>query len=96
VLTDGESYDSVSVAAQNLLSDGVEVFAVGVAGFKHVQLLAIANSNETNVIELNDFNDLTTKIGEIAKKVCSHASEGMFQLNDFRVTGYTVRVSGCQ
>ncbi|XP_078618167.1 uncharacterized protein LOC144885875 isoform X1 [Branchiostoma floridae x Branchiostoma japonicum] len=76
VLTDGESYDSVSVAAQNLLSDGVEVFAVGVAGFKHVQLLAIANSNETNVIELNDFNDLTTKIGEIAKKVCSYASEG--------------------
>eukprot|EP00058_Branchiostoma_floridae_P026676 XP_002612167.1 hypothetical protein BRAFLDRAFT_88906 [Branchiostoma floridae] len=73
VLTDGESYDSVSVAAQNLLSDGVEVFAVGVAGFK---LIAIANSNETNVIELNDFNDLTTKIGEIAKKVCSHASEG--------------------
>ncbi|CAH1253806.1 ZAN [Branchiostoma lanceolatum] len=76
VVTDGESYDSVTAAAQNLAADGVKVYAIGVGGFDHKELLQIANNDQDNVIELTDFNALATKIDEIATAVCTYPSEG--------------------
>eukprot|EP00058_Branchiostoma_floridae_P002594 XP_002588082.1 hypothetical protein BRAFLDRAFT_83083 [Branchiostoma floridae] len=73
VLTDGKSSDSVSGPSRDLVAAGVEVYAIGVGKFDHGQLLQIANNKQNNVIELNNFNALATKIDMISTNVCSYA-----------------------
>ncbi|XP_078618075.1 scavenger receptor cysteine-rich domain-containing protein DMBT1-like isoform X1 [Branchiostoma floridae x Branchiostoma japonicum] len=73
VLTDGKSSDSVSGPSRDLVAAGVEVYAIGVGNFDHGQLLQIANNKQNNVIELNNFNALATKIDMISTNVCSYA-----------------------
>ncbi|XP_035686770.1 collagen alpha-1(VI) chain-like [Branchiostoma floridae] len=84
VLTDGKSEDSVSGPSQSLVSDRVEVYAIGVSNFDHEELLQIVNNKQSNVIELDDFNALATKIDEIAQEVCSYATEEVYA-NSFEV-----------
>ncbi|XP_066273397.1 uncharacterized protein [Branchiostoma lanceolatum] len=75
VLTDGKSGDDVAAAAQSLAADGVKVYAIGVGNFDHGELIQITNNDQNNVIELNNFDALATKIDEIAKVVCSYVSD---------------------
>eukprot|EP00058_Branchiostoma_floridae_P018920 XP_002604409.1 hypothetical protein BRAFLDRAFT_220331 [Branchiostoma floridae] len=70
VVTDGKSADSVTSSANNLASQGVDVYAIGVGNYRSTQLLEIAAGNQNNVIELTDFNALSAEIEQIAQAVC--------------------------
>eukprot|EP00058_Branchiostoma_floridae_P022357 XP_002607847.1 hypothetical protein BRAFLDRAFT_199461 [Branchiostoma floridae] len=71
VVTDGKSGDSVASSANDLASQGVDVYAIGVGNYDATQLLEIAAGNQNNVIELTDFNALSAEINQIAQTVCA-------------------------
>ncbi|XP_066293787.1 vitrin-like [Branchiostoma lanceolatum] len=71
VVTDGQSGDSVVGPAWALAADRVTVFAIGVAGYDHSQLIQITNNVPGRVFELAEFIDLSQDINQIVQALCN-------------------------
>ncbi|XP_066294685.1 P-selectin-like [Branchiostoma lanceolatum] len=71
VVTDGQSSDSVVGPALALAADRVTVFAIGVAGYDHSQLIQITNNVPGRVFELAEFIDLSQDINQIVQALCN-------------------------
>eukprot|EP00058_Branchiostoma_floridae_P028223 XP_002613714.1 hypothetical protein BRAFLDRAFT_130689 [Branchiostoma floridae] len=96
VVTDGKSGDSVASSANDLASQGVDVYAIGVGNYDATQLLEIAAGNQNNVIELTDFNALSAEINQIAQTVCAAAQTNPCQSNPCQNGGQCVSINNGQ
>ena len=69
VLTDGQSYDSVSIPAQNVRDENIVIYAIGIANFDLDQLKNIASS-ASHIYTLSTFSDLEKFISTITSSTC--------------------------
>ena len=69
VLTDGHSYDIVSIPAQNVRDENIVVYAIGIANYNLQQLNNIASS-ASHVHTLSTFSDLEKFITTITSSTC--------------------------
>ncbi|XP_046848126.1 uncharacterized protein LOC124441703 [Xenia sp. Carnegie-2017] len=69
VLTDGRSFDSVSIPAKNVRDSEISIYAVGVARYDLNQLTEIASSDK-HIFTLDTFTKLNAFISTITSSTC--------------------------
>jgi len=71
VVTDGWSYDDVRIASDEMRARGIEMVAVGFAGYRLSQLQDIANNPDQEYLYTgNNGDDLKDLIEDVTKTVC--------------------------
>ncbi|XP_066547504.1 collagen alpha-6(VI) chain [Amia ocellicauda] len=74
VITDGESQDDVSVAAQDLRNQNIDIYAVGVGKFNDQQMSQIAGDND-RVFKVEKFDELQHLKKRVARNICPEKHE---------------------
>ena len=70
VLTDGQSYDSVSTPAKNVRDENIVIYAIGIGSYDDEQVKEIASS-ESHVYTLSSFTELEKFISTITSSTCN-------------------------
>uniref|UniRef100_A0AAQ6ACW7 Uncharacterized protein n=1 Tax=Amphiprion ocellaris TaxID=80972 RepID=A0AAQ6ACW7_AMPOC len=73
VLTDGESQDDVEEPAEHLRDTGIEVYAIGIRGASHLQLLNMT-TDRAHIYILEDFSSLIEIFNNFSISLCNSAT----------------------
>jgi uncharacterized protein YegL/GH24 family phage-related lysozyme (muramidase) len=70
VLTDGQSYDSVSIPAKNVRDENIVIYAIGIGEYINFQQLNEIASSESHVYTLSTFTELEKFISTLTASTC--------------------------